>query len=230
MVALQSLAPDLWLLSYPLKMLGANFGRNVTIIRLSSGKLIIHSTAPFASADVIAISQLGEPKWMVDALLRHDTFAKPGRRAFPSARYLAPVGFSMDLEFPTAPLVPPPMEWSEEVAVVSVEGAPDFGEIVMLHRPSRTLIVADLVVNFSGEQNLMTKFFLRIATVGGKHHPGMTIPFKKAIKDQDAFVTSLRTILAWDFERIIVGHGTPVETNGKEKLRATFRNAGVPDV
>jgi hypothetical protein len=227
MAAPQSLATDLWLLSYPLKMLGANFGRNVTIIRLSSGKLVIHSTAPFASADVIAINQLGEPKWMVDALLRHDTFAKRGRRAFPSARYLAPEGFSTDLEFPTAPLIPPPMEWHEEVAAARVEGAPEFGEIVMLHRPSRTLIVADLIVNFRGKQNLLTRFFLRIATVGGKHNPGMTVPFKKAIKDEAAYAASIRAILAWDFDRIIVGHGTPIETHGKEKLRATLQNADV---
>ncbi len=227
MTSPQSLAPDLWLLQYPLKMLGANFGRNVTIIRLSSGKLIIHSTAPFAGADVIAINRLGEPKWMVDTLLRHDTFAKRGRHAFPAVRYLAPEGFSTDLAFPTAPLTPPPAEWSEEVAVARVEGAPEFGEIVMLHRPSRTLIVADLIVNFSGEQKLLAKLFLRIATVGGKHNPGMTVPFKKAIKDEAAYAASLRAILAWDFDRIVVGHGTPLETHGKEKLRATLQNAGV---
>ena len=223
----QNLAPNLWLLPYPLKTLGVNIGRNVTIIRLNSGKLIIHSTAPFTSQDVEAIRKLGEPEWIVDTLLRHDTFATQGRAAFPSARYLAPEGFSKDLGFRTEPLIPPPAEWNEEVAVASVEGAPEFGEIVTLHRPTRTLIVADLIINFGGEQSLWAKFLLRIAAVGGKHDPGMTVPFKKAIRDEAAFVASLETILSWDFDRIVVGHGTPVPAGGKEILRATIRNAGV---
>ena len=223
----EDLAPNLWLLPYPLKTLGVNIGRNVTIIRLNSGKLIVHSTAPFTSQDVEAIRKLGEPEWIVDSLLRHDTFATPGRAAFPSARYLAPEGFSKDLGFRTEPLIPPPAEWKEEVAVASVEGAPEFGEIVTLHRPTRTLVAADLIINFGGEQSLWAKFLLRIASVGGKHDPGMTVPFKKAIRDEAAFVASLKTILSWDFDRIVVGHGTPIPTGGKEILRATIRNAGV---
>jgi hypothetical protein len=45
--------------------------------------------------------------------------------------------------------------------------------------------------------------------------------------DEAAFVASLKTILSWDFDRIVVGHGTPIPTGGKEILRATIRNAGV---
>jgi hypothetical protein len=208
-------------------MLGVDIGRNVTLIRLNSGKLIIHSTAPFTSGDVTAIREVGEPEWIVDTLLRHDTFAAQGRAAFPSARYLAPEGFSRDLGFRTEPLVPPPEQWIEEVGVARVDGAPEFGEIVMLHRPTRTLVVADLIINFSGEQSLWAAFLLRFASVGGKHDPGMTVPFKKAIKDEAAFAASLRTILSWDFDRIIVGHGSPIQAGGKEILRAAIRNAGV---
>jgi hypothetical protein len=55
------LAENLWLLAYPLKMLGADLRRNVTLIRLRSGKVSIHSTAPFSPEDVAAIRVLGEP-------------------------------------------------------------------------------------------------------------------------------------------------------------------------
>ena len=53
------LAENLWLLAYPLKMLGADLRRNVTLIRLRSGKMVIHSTAPFSQDDVAAIRALG---------------------------------------------------------------------------------------------------------------------------------------------------------------------------
>ena len=216
----QNFAPDLWLKSFPLKMLGANVRRNVSVIRLATGKLIIHSTAPFSTDDVSAISAMGEPAWLIDTLLRHDTFTKEGKDAFPRARYLAPVDFAL----PGEPLLPAPAEWSEEIAITPVNGAPEFGEVVMLHRPSRTLIVADLLFNFDGGESWWTKLLLSAATVGGKYSPGMTKPFKAAIKNMPAFKASIQEILTWDFDRVIVGHGVPVTSGGKEKLRAACAN------
>ena len=226
----QTIAPNLWLLRYPLRMLGVNLGRNVAIIRLASGNLIVHSTGPFTARDVVAINALGEPAWIVEALLRHDTFAREGRNAFPSAHYLAPDGFSRSAGLPTEPLIPPPTEWAEEIAVAGIDGAPQFGEVVMLHRPTKTLIVAELIFNFGSEHDLWTRLFLWLATVGGRCEPGMTFPYKLAIKDAMAYSASVRRILAWDFDRIIVGHGTPIESGGKEKLRSTLRAAGMKDI
>lgn len=224
---LQTLAPNLWLLSYPLKMLGVDLHRNVTVIRLASGKLIIHSTAPFTAEDVAAIEGLGEPGWLVETLLRHDTFAREGRAAFPNVPYLAPEGFSTDLEFSTGSLIPEPEEWKGEVAVLAIDGAPEFGEIVMLHRPSRTLIVADLIFHFSHPEGFWKKTLLTLATVGGEYEPGVTKPFKQAIKNHDAFEASVRTLLEWDFDRVVVGHGEPIPTGGKEKLREALHALGI---
>lgn len=223
---LQDFAPDVWLLNFPLKMLGVDLKRVVTVIRLASGKLIIHSSAPFTAAQVTAIKEKGEPTWLVDTLLRHDTFAEEGRKAFPVASYLAPSGFANNLPFVTGALLPPPVDWENEIAVATVDGAPAFGEVVMLHRPSRTLIVADLIFHFTRPPSLWAKLLLRLATVGGRHAPGVTQPFKMAVKDKAAFEKSLRTILSWDFDRIIVGHGSPIESGGKEKLRAAWTAAG----
>jgi hypothetical protein len=223
---LTAIAPDLWRITYPLKTLGVDLNRNVTIIRLASGKLIIHSSAPFLPEDVAAISQLGQPSWIVDTLLRHDTFVREGREAFPEASYLGPDGFAADVDFPVGLLLPPPAEWQDELDVLAVAGAPEMGEIVFHHRPSRTLIVADLLVNFGDEEGLWAEILIRAATVGAKHEPGMTRPFKMAIKDEGAFEASIREILSWDFDRIIVGHGDVIETGGKEKLRVTLQYAG----
>lgn len=220
------LAPDLWLASYELKMLGVDLQRNVTVIRLKSGKLVIHSTAPFSAGDVVAIRALGEPVWLVDALLRHDTFAKEGTAAFPHAAYLAPPGFAV----PSLPLIDPPPEWAGELDVIPVDGAPEFGEIVLVHRASRTLVVCDLVFNFPGGMGLFGNLLLKLASVGGHHAPGVTRPFKKAIKDPAAYAASVRAILDQDFDRVIVGHGSPIETGGKDKLRAAFRGAGIGGV
>lgn len=224
--SLQSLAPDLWVIGYPLKTLGADLRRNVSIIRLLSGKLVIHSTAPFTPEDIAAIKTLGEPGWLLDALLRHDTFAKEGRAAFPDIPYLAPAGFSKELDFSIEPLLPPPAEWSGELDVLEIAGAPEFGEHVVLHRASRTLIVADLVVNFGPGHGLWSEILLNVATIHGEHAPGVTKPFKKAITDEAAFKASITQLLTWDFDRIIVGHGDVLESGAREKLRVALQEAG----
>lgn len=226
-VPLQSIDTNLWLMDYPLKTLGVNMHRVVTIMRLASGKLIIHSTAPFSPVEVDVIRELGQPEWLVDVLLRHDTFAVEGHEAFPGISYLAPEGFSKDLPFPTGSLLSPPAEWNGEVEVAAIEGAPSFGEIVMLHQPSRTLIVGDLIVNFSGERGWWAKLLAKAASVGGKYEPGFTKPFKSAIKDPAAFSASVNRVLEWDFDRIILGHGPLLPSGGKEKLRNTLQAAGV---
>ncbi|OYW74407.1 MAG: hypothetical protein B7Z37_18080 [Verrucomicrobia bacterium 12-59-8] len=205
------LAENLWLLAYPLKMLGADLRRNVTVIRLGSGKVVIHSTAPFSPEDVAAIRALGEPGWLLDGILRHDTFAQEGRAAFPGIPYLAPAGFSEVVGFLTEPIVPAPVEWDGELLALEIQGAPEARDTALLHVPSRTLILTELL--------------LRVA-VGGQHHPGMSRPVKAGVKDQAAFESSLATILGWDFDRVIVGHGDVIESDGKAKLRAALAAAG----
>lgn len=221
---LQPLAENLWLLPYPLKMLGADLRRNVTLIRLRSGKLVIHSTAAFTAGDVAAIRALGEPGWLLDGILRHDTFAKEGREAFPGIPYLAPEGFSEVVGFPTTPIVPAPAEWEGELLALEIQGAPDARDTALLHVPSRTLILTELVFNF-GDEPLWTELLLRVA-VTGDHHPGMPRPVKLGVKDEAAFKASLATILSWDFDRVIVGHGEVIETGGQAKLRAALEAAG----
>jgi hypothetical protein len=221
----QPIAENLWLLAYPLKMLGVDLRRNVTLVRLRSGKLLIHSSAPFSSENVAAIRALGEPGWLLDGILRHDTFAREGREAFPGIPYLAPEGFSEVVGFPTQPIVPPPAEWDAELLALEIQGAPDARDTALLHIPSRTLILTELVFNFGDDQPLWTELLLRVA-IGGQHHPGMSRPFKAGVKNEAAFGESIATILSWDFDRVIVGHGDVIPSDGKAKLRSALATAG----
>lgn len=219
------LAENLWLPAYPLKMLGADLRRNVTLIRLCSGKMVIHSTAPFTPDDVRAVCALGKPGWLLDGILRHDTFAKEGRGAFPGIPYLAPGGFSEVVGFATAPIVPPPVEWEGELLALEIQGAPEARDTALLHVQSRTLILTELVFNFGGDEPIWTELLLRVA-VGRGHHPGMPRPVKAGVKNRAAFQSSLATILGWDFDRVIVGHGDVIERDGKTKLRMAIKAAG----
>lgn len=223
---MKAIAENLWLLQYPLSVLGTQHGRNVTLIRLRSGTTILHSMAPFTATDLALIRSVGAPGWLVESMLLHDTYAKEGREAFPGLPFLAPPGFSEVVKFPTLPLLPTPLEWGDEVAVLPIEGAPMLKEHAFLHRPSRTLIVADLIFNFDPAERGWDRFFHR-HIAGFKRYPGMSRIFRFCIKDKAAFKASIATILAQDFDRIIVGHGEIIETGGQALLQRGLQDAGV---
>lgn len=224
---MNTVAENLWTMQYPLTMLGAHINRTVTLIKLRSGDLVIHSTAPFTPADVAAISALGQPAYLVEALNAHDTFAKEGQAAFPNIPYLAPQGFSEAAGVLTQSLNPPPAAWGDELVVIELEGKADaMREYVMLHRPSRTLIVADLVFHVTDEAGLGQRIFAAVGLIGGQEQDtAMPRVEKLGINDKAAFERSLETMVQWDFERVIVGHGDVVET-GKAALVEALREAG----
>jgi glyoxylase-like metal-dependent hydrolase (beta-lactamase superfamily II) len=95
---------------------------------------------------------------------------------------------------------------------------PKVQEFAVFHRASRTLIVGDLLFNFPENATWWTKFaarwLLRLDRL-----VGMSLVFRSMIQDKPAFRRSLDEIFAWDFDRVIVGHGEVVERGGKQLLR-----------
>jgi hypothetical protein len=45
-----------------------------------------------------------------------------------------------------------------------------------------------------------------------------------AIKDKAAFQRSVKILTSWEFDRIIVGHGEILETDGKRLLEETVHS------
>jgi hypothetical protein len=228
---LKNVANELWVLRFPLALLGTQIGRTVTVLRLRTGQLILHSTAPFSAADVTAIRALGQPAWIVDATLFHDTFARDGRAAFPDIAYFAPEGFRPSFGTTNAAslepglLSSPPPEWAGQVDVLQLDGMPKVREHVFLHRATRTLIVADLVFNFGPRSSAWTRWFFRWPG-GIRQFPGMSRLFRASIRDRAAFARSIETMLQWDFDRLIVGHGEIIESGAKAKLAAALGRQG----
>lgn len=221
-----ALADGLWIKSYPLSVLGTQHGRTVTVLALSSGKLVVHSMAPFSPQDAAEIQALGEIGWLVEAMLLHDTYAKQGRDAFPGAPFLGPPGFDDVVLFPTAPLLPAPAEWMGEIEVVALAGAERLKEHVFCHIATRTLIVADLIFNFRSDERGWNRFFHR-HIAGFRRYPGMSRIFRFCIQDRSAFRQSIDQVMALDFDRIIVGHGNVIESNGKALLQQALKDARV---
>lgn len=215
---MEQIADDIWRLKFPMPVLGTDFGRAVTVIRLRNGQLVIHSTAPFSASDIANIRALGDPGWLLDATLFHDTFAKEGCRSFERIPYLAPPGFENVSGVRTRPLAPPPPEWNGELDVFPLAGMPKVQEHVLYHRASRTLIVCDFLFNVGPSASALTRFLAR-HVMRLRNGIGMSFFFQFMIKDRAAFAESVRPILACDFDRIIVGHGDVIARDAHNVLR-----------
>ena len=215
---MQQIAENLWLLRFPLRLLGLQIGRNVAVIRLASGKLVIHSTAPFEPEVVARIRAKGEPAWLLDATRFHDSCAAEGRAAFPEVTYLVPEPFPHRDRLRARSLGMAPDEWAGEVELRRIDGMPSVQEHAVFHRPSRTLIVGDLLFNFRENATWGTKLVARWV-MRLDRLVGMSLVFRSMIRDKAAFHRSMADIFAWDFDRVIVGHGSVVESGGKELLR-----------
>lgn len=63
--------------------------------------------------------------------------------------------------------------------------------------------------------------FARVLGVYGRLGVSRTI--RLATRDRVAARASLERILAWDFERVIVGHGEIVDTGGRAAIERAFR-------
>ncbi len=222
---LEELAPNIHLQRHPLGLLGCQMGRVVTVIRLESGSSVVHSTTAFHPHHVAEIRKVGQPGWLVEATNFHDTLAAPGRTAFPDLPYLTPPGFPSGDKLATTRLSPAPAEWDGELDVIAVGGMPKIREHVFFHRPSKTLIVADLFFNLPPDAGRWTHGVMRTAA-GIREYPGMSRLLRFCIKDREAFSESMREIAALEFERIVVAHGDPILKNAKAKFMALLDRHG----
>ena len=153
MVEMKMIGQDIGVIDLPFRVLGAPLGKSTTVIRLSSGEVLVHSAGPLREHNLAAIRELGEVKWLMEGSRLHDTFALRLRAAFPEAQYLLPAGFPLSAEqlAPAAALSDVPWEWGDEIKVIPVEGMPRLAEHALIHRPSRTLVLTDLVFNLAWE-------------------------------------------------------------------------------
>ena len=223
---LEEIASNLSIQRHGLRLVGCKMGRVVTLIRLHSGKLIIHSTAKFTPEDISEIREFGDPAWLIEATNFHDTYAKDGREAFPQLPYFVPPGFKFDKSLGCKSIDSLPVEWGGEIDVICIEGMPKVQEHVVYHRPSKTLIVADLLFNIAPDAGWWTHSFLR-ATAGIQVYPGMSRLFRHFIKNRTAFAQSMQIIAALDFDRIVVAHGNPIVDNAKSTFLELLAKHGL---
>jgi hypothetical protein len=220
----RQLADDIAVISFPWRALGIDFKRNVTLLRLRDGRLIVHSSAPFIEQDVANIRRFGQPAWIAEATLMHDTFAKEGQKAFPDLPYFAPEGFAKASGITTKPLSAPPSDWLGEIDVIAIDGVRS-NEYALYHRRSQTLVIGDLFFSFPNDTQGWPRFFVR-RFMRLPQLFGISAFFRRfVVRDKKAFKNSLNALLALEFERLVVAHCEPIEKDAKPAVEQALRDS-----
>jgi Domain of unknown function (DUF4336) len=221
----REIAPDLWVVETPLRFLGIEVGRRMTIARLQTGELWIHSPAPFTKELRAALDSIGRPRFVVAASALHGhRFMEQYRDAYPAVELFAPPGLDRrrkDLAFDGLLGTTPDPRWNDEI-----DQAPFAGhlipEVAFLHRGSRTLIVGDLLVHERRPTApLVTRIAWRMEGAFGSLATPRTVRF--TTRNKRSARVAARQILGWDFDRIIVGHGEIVDSDGKAAFMRAMR-------
>jgi len=228
---LKPFAGDVWIVDGPeirfdLAFLHIPFPTRMTVVRLPSGAVWLHSPIPAEASLVERVAAIGPIAHIVAPNSIHYSWVGAWSARFPEAQVWA----VSRLDKGAAACVPPhrtlghapPAEWESAIDQLVVEGSRVF-EAEFLHRPSRTLILTDLIENFERER-FRSPFYRWLAHLGGVIHPDGKTPsdlrrtFPKAVLEAAA-----ERLIAWDPARIIVAHGRCYPDNAVAELRRAFR-------
>jgi len=201
-----------------------DFSTRMTVIRLPDGGLFLHSPVRLDDRVRSELDALGSVRAVVAPNKAHHLFVGEYRVPYPKARFYGALGLQTkrkDLSF-FAMLGDEPMpEWRGTIEQRFFRGAPWLNEVVFFHPASRTLLLTDLAFNVPVGKVWGVPFVFKLMGAEGVFGPHRFIRW--SIRDRNAALRSLRAILEWDFDRIIVTHGDIVESGGQAKMKQAFK-------
>jgi len=80
--------------------------------------------------------------------------------------------------------------------------------------------LTDTAFHFDETFPFITQLTMRV--IGGYKKLEPSILEKLAIREKQKVKNSIQTVLKWNFERVIVAHGSIIDNQGKEKLRKGY--------
>ena len=157
---LKPVAENLWIVdSGPLRRLGVPLPIRMTVARLDTGEIWLHSPTRFTPVLHAALERLGPVRHLVAPNSAHWMFLQDWQKHCPEALVWAAPGLRdrgtvrrAGLRLDTDLSDTAPEAWEGEIAQKVVSGGLGFREVAFLHCPSRTLLLTDLVLISRSEQ------------------------------------------------------------------------------
>jgi hypothetical protein len=206
------------------------FTTRMTVVRLESGELFLHSPIAFDERLAAEIQALGTVRHLVSPNQFHYAHIGEWQKAFPASIGWASCGVRqrararhVDVHFAQDLGPQPPEAWGREIDQTLVPGG-IFREFVFFHRASGSLILADTVMNL--ELDKLTEPWRTVTKLTGMYHPrghiffGMRLPLLLQRTQAKAAIQKIRS---WQPQRIVLSHGRCFEENAEETIDRLFR-------
>jgi hypothetical protein len=211
-----------WFDTGPVRIVGTKLTSTMTVLRLEQG-LLVHSPLPLTPERRAAVLALGKVVHLYAPNTFHHLWLGEWSREFPEARVHAPAALSdkrIDLRVDRAHGAGA-AAFSDEIEEIPIVGF-RLLETALVHRPSRTAIVADLVHNVGRPTDPWTKIYSTLAGFYDRVALSRVLRWT-AFDDRGAARQSVDRLLASEFEGLVVGHGTPLAAGARDLLDAAMR-------
>lgn len=224
---LQSFGPNIWTLrGDDVRMFGVlPFTTRMTVVRLETGGVWLHSPVRPTPERQRTVDQLGPVEHLVAPNKIHSLGIEPWRALCPSAKVWASPEFSKrhpDIVVDAALTNDAQAPWGGEIDHCTIDGHRVLDEVAFLHKPSKTLIITDLIQKHEASREpWIWRTVKRMAGVLGEDG-GTALDIKLSVQDKMAMWRSVETILSWDFDNLIISHGHCVRGGAKEAVRRAF--------
>jgi len=223
---LRPVAEDIWTQAGDrIRFFGIPFDTRAAIVRLPGGGLWLHSPVRPRPDRVAALAALGEIAHIVAPNRIHGAFTADWSALAPAARVWVSPRFPErhpDIRHDAILGDAPPPDWAEVIDQCLFAGHAWLDEVVFLHRPSRSLILTDLLQRHDPAREPALWRLLKGAA--GLMAPGGGIPpdLRATFRDRAAARAARDRILGWEFDRILLPHSVPVARDGKAVFARAF--------
>lgn len=220
---LAPLADGVWTTSVPVRFLGLHLTSTMAVLRLAGGDLLLYSPVTLTPERRAAVEELGRVAHLYAPNLFHHLWLGDWADAFPAARVHAPRGLAKKrpgLRIDRVHGAAPEPAFAGVLDELPIEGVRLY-ETALFHRPSRTLVVADLVSNVGRPAHGWTATYARATGIYDRIALSRTIRWT-AFHDKKAARRSLAAVLDRSFDGLVVGHGPPLAAGGHQALTAAY--------
>jgi hypothetical protein len=207
---------------------GAPYPTRSAIVRLESGELWVWSPVRLTEALRSEVERLGPVRHLVSPNKLHHLYLAEWQAAFPEATLWGPrstIRKRPDLSFGPALEDRPPPAWGADIDQAWFRGSFAMDEIVFLHRPSATAIVADLIQTFSPAfLRRHWGWFGLLARLDGLTEDQASAPreWRLSFIDRAPARRARGRVLGWDCRNLIVAHGVRPGAIGPAYLAKSF--------
>ena len=184
------------------------------------GGLVLHSPVAVSPGDVAAIEAIGPVAAILAPNTYHYLYLRAAAEAFPAARVLVPDGLESKIgPVPRAEAIgrahPPALPGGIEHFIVERHAV---RECLLFHRPTRTLVTADMLYNYQPENGRAEKLMFRL--IGCYGAPKVAFYHRFAIRDKAAVREMVEAVRSWHPRRIVLAHGRILESEDSAEIFA----------